>query len=159
MKKTHGLSRTRVYSIWQTIKQRTNNPNDDSYPYYGGRGIALCDRWHDFQNFLEDMGEPSANSYTLDRVNNDGNYEPSNCRWATRREQNLNKRHKKGMSGIRGVSFSKKDKRWRAYASLNHKYIHLGNFLTKEEATNARQKHEAAWGIPLEDYLLMTQEA
>lgn len=71
---------------------RCRNPNSPNYERYGGRGIAVCGRWLTYENFVADMGEPSAEQ-SLDRINPDGNYEPDNCRWATVREQSLNKRN------------------------------------------------------------------
>ena len=89
---THGMSNTGTYLSWRGAKQRCTNPNAASYPRYGGRGIEICSRWiHSFANFLEDMGE-RPEGMSLDRINNDGNYEPSNCRWATPSEQNRNQR-------------------------------------------------------------------
>lgn len=83
---------TPIYRIWNTMKQRCTNPNNSHYQYYGARGIKVCARWfHNFQNFLDDMGEP-PHGHQLDRINNDGNYEPGNCRWVTRVEQARNKR-------------------------------------------------------------------
>lgn len=80
-----------TYRSWITMKTRCDNPNMKYYYNYGGRGISYCKRWKSFENFLEDMGNrPEGTS--LDRINNDGNYEASNCRWATRNEQNKNRR-------------------------------------------------------------------
>jgi len=76
------------------MKERCQNPNSNRYEYYGARGIKICDRWQNFSNFLEDMGERPPGK-TLDRINNNGNYEPGNCRWATQKEQIQNRRDRK----------------------------------------------------------------
>ena len=88
----HGMSRTSTYHIWQTMRQRCSNPNATAYASYGGRGITVCDRWQEFENFLADMGE-RPEGLSLERVNNNGNYEPGNCVWATRKAQAANRRH------------------------------------------------------------------
>lgn len=86
-------STTPEYSIWSGIIQRCTNPRQPSYPRYGGRGINICDRWRrSFAAFLEDVGPRPSPQHSIDRVDNDGNYEPSNCRWATAAEQRLNQR-------------------------------------------------------------------
>ena len=84
-------SRSPTYHSWVAMKTRCSNPNRDSWKNYGGRGITYCSEWEDFNVFLRDMGE-RPHGTSLDRIDPDGNYEPANCRWATRQQQNLNTR-------------------------------------------------------------------
>ena len=90
---------TKTYGCWLGIRQRCLNPSSDAYRHYGGRGIKLCERWNDFRNFLADMGEKPQGLW-IERINNDGDYEPSNCRWATPDEQHQN------MRGVRRFTFN-----------------------------------------------------
>jgi hypothetical protein len=95
--KTHGYCQTTVYRSWHDILQRCTNPNNNNYKNYGGRGIAVCDRWNSkkggsFENFLEDMGEPPTNKHQIDRINNNLGYYKENCWWAISAQQHRNMR-------------------------------------------------------------------
>lgn len=89
---THGMSGTTEYVVWIGMWDRCTNPNNHAWKNYGGRGITVCERWTDFVSFYEDVGVRPGSEYSLDRIDNDGNYEPTNIRWATASQQALNKR-------------------------------------------------------------------
>lgn len=89
--KTHGKRNSPEYNSWRGMKNRCYNTTHNRYAIYGGRGITVCDRWlNSFENFFADMGAKPHPTYSIDRINVDGNYEPSNCRWASKSEQRLN---------------------------------------------------------------------
>lgn len=92
-KRKHQLCDSHEYRVWSGIKQRCENPKYKHYGNYGGRGIRMCERWHDFRNFLKDMGRRPSPWHTIERKNNDGDYEPGNCEWATRKTNQRNRRN------------------------------------------------------------------
>lgn len=146
IKRGENRSKHPLYSAYCQMKQRCYNPNDSGYVNYGGRGIKVCDRWlglDGFSNFIKDMGS-RPNNKTLDRIDNDSDYAPNNCRWASRYEQMRNRRQRKdNKSGTTGVSFNKYKSRWEAYGFLYGKQVSLGTFLSKDDAIKSRLEFEA----------------
>lgn len=92
---THGKRHSKEYNSWRAMVQRCNNPKQEKYLIYGARGISVCDRWLKFENFYADMGDKPSPKHSIERINNEGNYEPSNCKWATPKEQMNNMRRNK----------------------------------------------------------------
>jgi hypothetical protein len=92
-RRTHGMAKSPEYTAWAAMKARCSNPKNRIFHLYGGRGITVCDQWAaSFENFLKDMGPRPAPDLSIDRINNDGNYEPGNCRWADKPTQSKNRR-------------------------------------------------------------------
>lgn len=90
--RTHGMSKTRIYRIWKDMRRRCDSPCVSEYPLYGGRGISVCEEWQKFELFYEwAMASGYRDDLSIDRKNNDGNYEPTNCKWSTQKEQALNR--------------------------------------------------------------------
>ena len=133
--------RTPEYEAWRNMRRRCYDSTSQNYRYYGGRGITVCERWMEsYLFFLADVGRKPSPTHSIDRINNDGNYEPTNCRWATKRQQGLNRRRR--LLRNSGAYFRKgaHSKPWRAI--LNKK--HLGCFATKEQAISAHATARAA---------------
>lgn len=91
--RTHGLSKTKPYRVWKSMIERCENPNSNVYKDYGGRGITVCPAWRNaYAEFLKDMGARPSAKHSIDRKDNNGNYEPGNCHWGTQVEQGRNRR-------------------------------------------------------------------
>ena len=138
----HNLSNTKLYRVWANIKTRTLNPKNKRYSDYGGRGITICDEWkNDFKAFYDWAmlnGYEENKGLSIDRIDNNGNYEPSNCRWTTQTIQTRNQRiYKNNSSGYKGVIYDKTICKYRVRIGVNGKRIHLGYFITPEEGAIA----------------------
>lgn len=135
----HGMSKSREYKIWSLMKIRCTS-NDKQYSGYKERLTKVCDRWlNSFQNFYDDMGKAPSLAYTLDRIDNNGNYEPGNCRWATRSQQSINKGlYGNNTSGYRGVY--RVGNKWSTCITLDKKTRWLGTYDDKETAAEAYNK-------------------
>lgn len=136
---THRMSKCYEYKVWQDIKTRCLNKRHKSFGYYGGRGIKVCDRWMKFESFYEDMGPKPGPGYSIDRIDNDGDYCPENCRWATKKEQNSNTRRRRVLK-IGGVSRSVAE--WSLFTGT--KYGTIGSRLARgwneKDAVYGREK-------------------
>lgn len=147
---THDLSGTRLYSVWRDMKQRCLNPNNRIYKHYGARGIKVCDAWSsDFKVFYDwatDSGYQEGLS--IDRIDNDGNYEPSNCRWVTKSIQNMNRRSLKNTSGYIGISRHSEANRWYGRLKVNGKQIYTGMSEDILEAVKMRNEYIVEHSLP-----------
>jgi len=144
----HGHDRigktTREYQTWVKIIDRCENENNKDFVNYGGRGIMVCERWRNsFENFLSDMGKRPSSKHSIDRIDVNGDYEPSNCRWTTKEIQARNTRlYSTNKTGVRGVHFDKARNKYRSEIAVFGKIKYLGIFETIEEASKVRKEAE-----------------
>ena len=139
-----------LHGTWKQMKYRCNVKHRPSYHLYGGRGISVCKRWlDDFWAFAEDMGDKPTVKHELDRIDNDGNYEPSNCRWLTSVEQKQNMRIRKdNTSKVRGVSWNEDLQNWRVRLTLEGKKVYDASFGAYADAVSDRMRVEKIfWNV------------
>lgn len=129
----HGKSKTKEFWIWWSMLKRCGNKSEKAYKDYGGRGITVCERWHEFSNFYTDMGERPSPLHSLDRRDNDGPYSPDNCRWANRGEQSRNKRQTRWIT-IGSETLCLKDWAARLGISTGSFYYKLRKGMTEKDA-------------------------
>ena len=124
------------------MKRRCRERLKESFPYHAGKGVTVCERWDSFENFFSDMGE-CPDGLSLDRIDVNGNYEPSNCRWATNSLQGYNKGiDPNNTSGKSGVSFYSRLGKWSSEIHVDGEHIRLGIFSNFEDAVKARKEAE-----------------
>lgn len=139
----HNMTGTKEHNTWCSIRNRTNHQHESTRRWYYDKGIKVCKEWlESFENFYNDMGN-CPEGYTLDRINPDGDYCKNNCRWASYELQCINKgSFRNNTSGVKGVTFDKKSKKWKAYIYSNYQLIYLGLHENLESAKKAREDAE-----------------
>ena len=131
-------SKTPEYRCWSDMRQRCNNQNSQAFKDYGARGIQVCERWSSFSSFYEDMGQRPSSKHSIDRIDVNGNYEPSNCRWADRTVQARNMRRSSAEDA--GVRYNKRDNCWELFIRADNKTVRVGSFNSRDAAIAARKE-------------------
>jgi hypothetical protein len=156
----HGLKGHKLYGTWRQMVQRCTNSKHKNYKNYGGRGIIVCEEWLDIKKFIAwaESTHPNIEGYTLDRIDNDKGYNPDNCRWTDKTTQAINQRiQKNNTSKVLGVSWKSRDKRWVAQISHMGKKVWLGQFISIEDAIEARNSYILVNKLPNPLSVLITK--
>lgn len=144
----HGMKKHRFYDTYRNMMKRCYTKSNPAYKHYGERGISVCEEWQDIIKFVAWADSTYIEGYTLDRVDNAGNYEPSNCRWVDATTQAINQRMmKNNTTGYVGV-YVARDNRWESRLTFNKVDIFLGRFNTIEEAAQARDNYIIENNLP-----------
>lgn len=147
-----SITSSPLYSVHSGMLNRCYNPKSKGYKDYGGRGIKVCDRWrgvYGFSRFAQDMGYKPSLKHSLDRIDVNGDYTPENCRWASARLQNYNKRPKKSKSGFTGIIYLPDHEVYVARIKVNYKTVTGGRFKNIQDAIKSRRELEEAYIKPL----------
>ena len=141
----HGMTGSPLFTVYYGMKDRCYRNKNKNYKYYGGRGIAICDEWLSKPSLFFKWAEDNGYSHGLhiDRIDNNKNYEPHNCRFVTQRENNLNRRTiiSSNRSGYNGVAYRKDNEKWRSYITILDKRLNLGCYDALKEAVIARNNY------------------
>ena len=144
----HGMKKHRFYATYRNMMKRCYTKSNPAYKHYGERGISVCEEWQDIIKFVAWADSTYIEGYTLDRIDNAGNYEPSNCRWVDATTQAINQRMmKNNTTGYVGV-YGARDNRWESRLTFNKVDIFLGRFNTIEEAAQARDNYIIENNLP-----------
>lgn len=147
-----GVTKSPHYKRWSHMRSRCYVSTSSEYFRYGEKGIRVCDEWimdfYAYEKYILSLPNAGKPTYTVDRIDSEGNYEPGNLRWASKTTQSQNCRiSSNNKSGHTGVCWHKVAKKWRTYIMVNRKHIHIGMFTNKSKAVAARKEAEIKYGF------------